>query len=775
MKYFDAFGEGGFHTAFMTTYAFGSLAFEDIPLPKLRGAGCRNIVVLADSKMVNQAFSEYGPPRFAGTNYHLIKINSPGAFHPKIVLQIGESKGRLMVGSANLTALGLGGNKEQVASILYSMEEPNNIQYFNDALLYFQSYVPKSDPWFAASLSRAMQSTPWLRNYNIPSFFSSSGMEELNLLLDRPEINFLNQIIKCIGDDSIERLVVLSPYWDSRLIGLEKLKLGLGNPSIDILISSDINGFPSRELERISDIKLFDIKSRSSERFVHAKLIIAQGRDWDHVISGSMNCTLPALMGGADSGNAEAGIYKRVMRGTALAALELNNYHSTPILHEKLVELQNFFIEDKKTNTAIDGGILTLQSGIITWRAPEKIHAATVLIRLYDRYDDELAHIETNGLSYLTYTLEAEEGRPIYGALEFVGGLKSAPIQIIDLGALSIKTLSFYNDKRKRLIDAFDEYFNEDLMIIETLNELEALEDQDKNAHSLLTHSAKNIDHENIIHEYKVLSYEEFIKARTLANTQGKMIPLYLGSRHDRAVNLVSICFNRMIGLVDVDLDDEVFREYSEADYRKTEPDPDEDSQSSSNAPLSTPVLHQMPSKNLPTAMKFHALISAFEKRNKALQGKKILTSEMVRLRCLIQLILSHGQPVTGNCAPSQILPVYSLNGYDWPRLIGRLLRQHFGSTIALQNLSVEPEESEQHRVLEYLALSNWAAEAAYSAILPVKEAEFLKCLIEKLMISIKSQTQVILDLNKFDKSYFDMISSKLDQKFEKRLGIVRS
>src|SRR3546814_4279118 len=105
MKYFDAFGEGGFHSAFMTTYAFGSLAFEDIPFPKLRGAGCRNIVVLADTGMVNQAFSDFGPPRFAGTSYHLIKAAAPGAFHPKITMLLGESKARLMVGSANLTAL----------------------------------------------------------------------------------------------------------------------------------------------------------------------------------------------------------------------------------------------------------------------------------------------------------------------------------------------------------------------------------------------------------------------------------------------------------------------------------------------------------------------------------------------------------------------------------------------------------------------------------------------------------------------------------------------
>ena len=142
MKYFETFGEGGFHSAFMTTYAFGSLAFEDIPFPKLRGAGCRNITVLADRGMLNQTFSEFGPPRFAGTSYHLIKADAPGAFHPKITMLIGETKGRLIVGSANLTALGLGGNKEQIASISYSPEAQENAKFFKSALGYFRRYVP---------------------------------------------------------------------------------------------------------------------------------------------------------------------------------------------------------------------------------------------------------------------------------------------------------------------------------------------------------------------------------------------------------------------------------------------------------------------------------------------------------------------------------------------------------------------------------------------------------------------------------------------------------
>src|SRR3546814_15270076 len=80
--------------------------------------------------MVNQALPGFGTPRFAGTSYHLIKAAAPGAFHPKITMLLGESKARLLVGSANLTALGLGGNKEQVASITWSSDAPENAKFF---------------------------------------------------------------------------------------------------------------------------------------------------------------------------------------------------------------------------------------------------------------------------------------------------------------------------------------------------------------------------------------------------------------------------------------------------------------------------------------------------------------------------------------------------------------------------------------------------------------------------------------------------------------------
>src|SRR3546814_11458314 len=52
------------------------------------------------------------------------------------------------------------------------------------------------------------------------------------------------------------------------------------------------------------------------------------------------------------------------------------------------------------------------------------------------------------------------------------------------------------------------------------------------------------------------------------------------------------------------------------------------------------------PSQVLATAKKFQEAVIAFEKRSKALADKRISTSEMVRLRALMQIILSHAQQI---------------------------------------------------------------------------------------------------------------------------------
>ena len=774
MKYFEAFGEGGFHSAFMTTYAFGALAFEDIPFPRLRGAGCRNIVVLADRKMVNQAFCDFGPPRFAGTSYHLVKADAPAAFHPKLTVLIGEKKGRLLVGSANLTALGLGGNKEQVASIFYSEDSPETAPFFVAALAYLRRYVPQEDQWFPISLSRAMRSAPWLRDENVDTAFQHGGAAALSFLFDRPDITILDQIVASIGDDPIERLVVVSPYWDSKLEGLSRLRAGLGNPTTDILIENDASGFPSDELPRFSDIALFDIGQRTEGRFLHAKLIIAQGARWDHVISGSMNCTRPALLGPAEGGNAEAGIYKRAARGFALKALELVDYQHDRLHSEQLIKLQRSFEEpDDANDPAVDGGTLTLQAGRVLWTAPIKTNASPASIEFYDKDGNPLARLKLGVELSATYVLPPETQRPKHGVITFAGGAVSAPVPIIDLDILTVRTLPAHGGRKKRLMDTLAEAINEDIELIKSLTDLEALEHEEFAARAAQVPKAQPQKNDDLAREFEQLSYEDFIRARTQASAQGKSLGLYIKSRHDRASNLISACLNRMIGLVGVDLvgaEESDFQAVSGIDFRTTEPQSSDDNERDHTRDDEARVSRSKSAQNLATAKKFQEAVSAFEKRCKALADEKITTSEMVRLRALIQIILPHAQPMSGILSAAQILPIYNTEGHDWPRLIGRLLLQHFGATQAFQNLTVEPDEAEQQRVLEYLALSNWAARAACRAVMSDRRAVVLRAPLEKLTAALASQTETILSVFEGDRAYYDQISARLDERFESRL-----
>src|SRR3546814_167244 len=79
--------------------------------------------------------------------------------------------------------------------------------------------------------------------------------------------------------------------------------------------------------------------------------------------------------------------------------------------------------------------------------------------------------------------------------------------------------------------------------------------------------------------------------------------------------------------------------------------------------------------------------------------------------------------------------------------------------------LAVENDEAEQQRVIEYLALSNWASQAAYGAVMANKKAASLRLPLQRLMAALKTQTEAILSLVEADRTYFDELSVQLDER----------
>jgi hypothetical protein len=108
MKLYEHFGDSGYHTCVSTTFGIDFDAYENIALPRLRGASCSNNILLVDGRMLTYALDGASPlPQHAGRHYSVAGIPAKAVFHPKITLQLGRRTGRAIIASANMTASGL--------------------------------------------------------------------------------------------------------------------------------------------------------------------------------------------------------------------------------------------------------------------------------------------------------------------------------------------------------------------------------------------------------------------------------------------------------------------------------------------------------------------------------------------------------------------------------------------------------------------------------------------------------------------------------------------
>jgi hypothetical protein len=315
----------GFHTTIVTSFAVDFRAFEEILLPQILASGATNIVLIADERMSALSLSDGSMlPTQLGRDYALHTPRaSAGLFHPKIILQIGREGGRVFVGSANATAAGLVGNAE-IAIEISCDAEPSPHQAFvrsvwhhleralgdaegavHDAVLWARDRAK----WITEPAEQVVQALP---DGSLLGFFAVPG---------RPGI--LERFAEQLADTAVERLIVVSPYWDDDLAALDSLQNALKPAEIDVILDMERHDFP-REAAMPTSVRLLPLGEHFGSRFTHAKLIIAQTAEHDHILSGSANCTVAALGRiGFRGTNAEACTYRRVEAGAAAEALGL--------------------------------------------------------------------------------------------------------------------------------------------------------------------------------------------------------------------------------------------------------------------------------------------------------------------------------------------------------------------------------------------------------------------------------------------------------------------
>jgi hypothetical protein len=160
----DALSEPGFQASVIATYSCYFPFFEEVVLRRLLDKGCTNNILLVDAVRCAEAFgSEDLRPRRAGSDYTLIPIHLHGAFHPKLILRIGKSKGALFVGSHNMTLAGFGLNDELTNEFRTSgAGGRQGAGVIRAALDYLQLFVPTNLTELVQVFDAVRRNIPWL-------------------------------------------------------------------------------------------------------------------------------------------------------------------------------------------------------------------------------------------------------------------------------------------------------------------------------------------------------------------------------------------------------------------------------------------------------------------------------------------------------------------------------------------------------------------------------------------------------------------------------------
>jgi hypothetical protein len=555
MKLYDRFGARGFHSSFITTFGIDFDTYENVCLNRLRGAGCTNNFILPDSRMLSYALDGASVlPRYAGRLY--VASGMPtrgGVFHCKLFLRLGRRSGELLVGSANMTAPGLAGNRELIGMVECGPEDSGERQIVASAWSYLDAHVDRTQSATAQQIAWMRARTPWLAD--------TEPAVGLTVLRDNSQAAFLTndsetgigrRFIDLIAERPVTRLIVISPYWDGSLAALTYLMTQLAPRETILLIEPKKRLFPSDALKDLPDLKLRDISVLDPTRFFHAKAIIAQTAQADHVLFGSANCTNAALGTASSPGiNEEACLYRRLPPQFAIPLLTIEKFLTSEheIDHGTLEppELDDD-IKLSSLSQRDPGRFECVYDTLVWW--PAQNTASDSVIELLDaernQLPGQLVPVHSDPLPR-RFRLPVLKDRPALARLRYGDGSKSTPAIVTLADTLKQSTKESRSKKAEGAASLLADETIEGFWLLEALDVLEAAEDRQTDEAKTITRRRRVADKpEPPPEQHRTLNYENFIAGRQLRSDASAMAPSSLAGSE---LSLVRGFLNRILDI----------------------------------------------------------------------------------------------------------------------------------------------------------------------------------------------------------------------------------
>lgn len=274
--------------ALFSSFNFEIGYFERAILNKLFDNGIRKVSLFIDSQEFEIALMNLDRSSLnigLGKRYIVSPVDINGAFHPKMVLLLGEKKAKLIVASANIKTSGYEKNNEIFNITEYTNKSPEYQDIIVDAIRYFMSLD---------SISYGLDSS--LINECADFFYYSksrrNGERYFIGNIDKPIIDQLKPIMV----DEVKEIRIAVPYFDNKASAIDALSSLFSEAKIKLYIQQGKSTFPE-EYKAKYNMDLFDsFDDNGSAAFYHGKVFLFKTESKDYIMYGSANCTMSALL-----------------------------------------------------------------------------------------------------------------------------------------------------------------------------------------------------------------------------------------------------------------------------------------------------------------------------------------------------------------------------------------------------------------------------------------------------------------------------------------------
>ena len=280
----------GYSIALLTTFNFEISYFERAVLNALYDKNIKNIEIFVDADELEKAVSE-SIDNNLNKKYiaNPIRINS--AFHPKVVLLLGEEKAKLIVASANIKTSGYTLNNEIYNIFEYSKDNQDNLNLINDAISFFERLN---------SMSYFQDEKLFNKIDDLIFRHRRSDNNDIKLIqnLDKPVLEQLKEIIT----GNVASIDIAVPYYDNELLGYKDLSEAFNCNNINLYLQNGLSTFPvdfnNNNNGIVSNDNIYTylkLKSNGKKNFYHGKVFRINTDNKSYILYGSSNCTMSAL------------------------------------------------------------------------------------------------------------------------------------------------------------------------------------------------------------------------------------------------------------------------------------------------------------------------------------------------------------------------------------------------------------------------------------------------------------------------------------------------